>query len=192
MSDAMGIGTGNAAEAEQLFKQDLLQLNAPHVLELGTLRWKTNVATHHQSWAPHASRYVMSDVGAGIDVDVVADAHSLEPFEDHEFDAYIAISVWEHLRQPWVCAAQAYRVLKPGGLLLVITHQTFPIHGYPHDYYRFSDLALSTMFADVGFDVVSFGYQYPCQIIPSPEVVVWNPVAPAFLNVGVYARKPKG
>jgi SAM-dependent methyltransferase len=133
----------------------------------------------------------MSDVTDGLDVDVVADAHDLAPFATSSFDAYIAVSVYEHLRQPWVAAKAAHRVLKNGGTLLVVTHQTFPIHGYPSDFFRFSDVALASIFEDAGFKIIDGGYQYPCQITPPPEVTRWNTAAPAFLNVGVYAECAK-
>lgn len=187
----MGIGSGSAPKAESAFRNELTALSSPAVLELGTLRWVRDRQTHHQSWAPHAASYIKSDVEAGLDVDVVADAHDLKPFKKNEFDAYIAISVYEHLRQPWVAANSALRVLKPGGLLLVVTHQTFPIHGYPSDYFRFSDVALASIFEDCGFEIIDAGYQYPCQIVPPYEVSVWNTAAPAFLNVAVFAKAPQ-
>lgn len=188
MNDSMQIGSGEAAQAELLFKQHLTAMDAPRVLELGTLRADPNFPTHHSEWAPHAKKYVMTDMAEGLDVDVVADAHTLKPFTTSSFDAYIAVSVYEHLRQPWVAAKQAHRVLRNEGILLVVTHQTFPIHGYPSDFYRFTDVALASLFADVGFEVLDAGYQYPCQIIPPSEVTRWNTAAPAFLNVAVAAR----
>lgn len=190
MNNVIGVGSGFAPNAEVAFRMALKSMDAPKVLELGTLRWVESRSTHHKDWAPHASSYVMSDVGAGLDVDVVADGHALKPFKKEEFDAYIAISVYEHLRQPWVAAKAAKRVLKPGGILLVVTHQTFPLHGYPSDFFRFSDVALASIFEDCGFEIVDSGYQYPCQIVPPSDVTVWNSAAPAFLNVAVFARVP--
>lgn len=181
------IGTGQAPQAETAFRNHLTSLHAPAVLEMGTRRWKEKVPTHHQSWAPHASKYVMTDVQEGIDVDVVADGHDLAPFSDGEFNAYISISVYEHLQRPWIAAQAAKRVLATGGIALIVTHQTFPLHGYPYDFFRFSDRALSGIFEDAGFRVVDAGYQYPCQIKPPSDVIVWNDAAPAYLNVALYA-----
>lgn len=184
----MKIGSGLASQAESQFRAELESLGRPEVLELGTLRWDESNPTHHRDWAPHAARYVMSDIEEGLDVDVAADAHGLYPFDAATFDAYIAISVYEHLRRPWVAAKSARRVLKEGGLLLVVTHQTFPIHGYPSDYFRFSDQALAGIFEDAGFEVIDAGYQYPCKIQPPKEVTRWNTAAESYLNVAVFAR----
>lgn len=180
--------SGHAHIAEDLFKQRLLTLESPSILELGTLRWNANNPTHHKSWAPDGSTYVMSDIQEGLDVDVAADGHTLKPFKTAEFDAYIAISVYEHLRQPWKAAKSARRVLKKGGIAFVLTHQTFPIHGYPSDFFRFSDAALSSMFEDVGFSIIDRGYQYPCQIRPPGDVTVWNYAAESYLNVAIFAE----
>jgi SAM-dependent methyltransferase len=130
----------------------------------------------------------MSDIQPGTDVDVVADAHDLISFAPESFDAYAAVSVYEHLRRPWLAAEAARKVLKTGGLLLVVTHHTFPIHGYPSDYFRFSDRALAGIFEDAGFEIVDAGYQYPCEIRPPKEVTRWNSAAESYLNVAVFAR----
>jgi hypothetical protein len=75
-------------------------------------------------------------------------------------------------------------------LLFVCTHQTFPLHGYPHDYFRFSAEALAGIFDDAGFEILDGGYTYPASIIPPAEVTRWNPGAAAYLNVDVLARAP--
>lgn len=48
----------------------------------------------------------------------VDDVSSL-PFPDASFDAAVCIEVMEHLFQPQLAAAEALRVLKPGGVLIV-------------------------------------------------------------------------
>lgn len=182
----MLIGSG-VPDGEAEFRSRLGAMAQPRVLELGTLRWEADRSTHHRSWASAGAQYVMTDIVRGTDVDLVADAHHL-PFTAG-FDAVIAISVWEHLRRPWVAAEEVARCLKPGGLVYVLTHQTFPLHGYPHDYYRFSKVALADMFGPPLYIDPRTDYQYPAQILPPSEVTRWNPAAPSWLNVGVFARR---
>ena len=203
MTDAARIGALPPTVPEAKFV-DQLRARGPaaRVLELGTLRWEKDRPTHHREWSPEAA-WTLSDVEAGTDVDVVADAHDLvrfrpmegeagPPFHVEQFDAYVAVSVYEHLMRPWVAAEQAYSVLKPGGILYVATHQTFPLHGYPHDYFRFSREALEMIFEDAGMEILASGYAYPCRIEPPPEVTRWNraPDVEAYLNVEVFARRP--
>lgn len=160
------------------------------VLELGTLRWEADKPTHHKAWAPHAGTYVMSDIAPGLDVDVVADAHDLKPFHDGEFQALIACSLLEHVARPWLVLQAMSRVLAPGGVLFIDTHQTFPLHGYPDDYFRFSTQALTVLAEDAGLEVVGAEHCFPATITPQVKVPVWNKAAEAFLNVQMYARKP--
>ena len=188
IADPMRIGTASD-DIAGCFVEALHVIDRPSILELGTLRWETE-ATHHLEWAPHGSTYVMSDVAEGTDVDVVADAHDLAPFTDDAFDAVIACSVWEHLARPWVAAQAVARVLRPGGLAYISTHHTFPLHGYPSDYFRFSDQALDVLFTDAGLITERVGYVYPCSITPPAEVTRWNRAAPAWLNVVGIWRNP--
>lgn len=173
----------------EAFTSHLDTMVAPKVLELGTKQWVPGVSTHHRHWLPDDAVHTMSDVEGGADVDVVADAHDLAPFEDNTFDAFIAISVWEHLRKPWIAADTAARVLKPGGILMVATHFAFPVHGYPSDYGRWTDVGLEALFDAPLWRSQKSQFLYPCTITPPAEVTVWNTAAPAYLNVEIFAIK---
>lgn len=186
MDDPMRIGSVGTVRCEE-FQRRLAALVDPDVIEIGTMRSEPDRPTHHKVWAGHAKSYVMIDAAPGVDVDLVDDAHSLLTVEDKAVDAVIAVSVWEHLERPWIAARQMARILRPGGILYVSTHQTFPIHGYPSDFFRFTDKALALLFDDAGFSEVHAGYTYPCKIIPPAEVTRWNEAAPAYLNVDLVA-----
>jgi SAM-dependent methyltransferase len=197
-TDGARIGEGDAPGAMRLI-DELGQLDNPDVIEVGTLRSDPDFPTHHTVWATHGN-WTRVDAYPGQDVDVVADAHTLDrgPLTRvlagwmAHFDAYVACSVFEHLRRPWVAMEAAARVVRPGGLVYVQTHQTFPLHGYPSDYFRFSKEALAGIMEDAGLQVLHAGYLYRCQIVPPPEVTRWNtaPDVEAWLNVEALARKP--
>jgi SAM-dependent methyltransferase len=62
-------------------------------------------------------RYVGSDADhRGAGPHVKADAHNL-PFQDSSFDLYTSMAVYEHLASPLLAAVEAFRVLKPGGMI---------------------------------------------------------------------------
>ena len=185
----MQIGTGGVSTAVSQFAHDIGLLVDADILELGTKRSDPSFPTHHKVWNETAD-WTFADVEDGIDVHVVVDAHEMLEFGDDDFDAVVAVSVWEHLRRPWIAAEEVARVLKPGGIVYIATHQSFPIHGYPSDYFRFSDMALAGIFEDAGLETLDVCYSYPAKIIPPPEVTRWNKAAPVFLNVDLYARKP--
>lgn len=198
-TDPARIGTVGAPGADELVAR-LAAMDRPAVIEVGTLRAEPDRPTHHTEWAPHGT-WTRVDAYPGQDVDVVADAHHLvwdgtgqgvPMFGAEAFDAYVACSVFEHLRRPWVAMEQAAAVVRPGGLVYVATHQTFPLHGYPSDYFRFSKEALAGIMEDAGLRVVTAGYLYRCAVIPPPEVTRWNtaPDVEAWLNVEALAEKP--
>lgn len=75
----------------------------------------------------HATAYVGVDIAQtainrararGLDARRIDDAGSL-PFDDGEFDVVVSVEVLEHLLEPQRVAAEASRVLRPGGVFLV-------------------------------------------------------------------------
>ena len=68
------------------------------------------------------------------------------PFKDGAFDAVISSAVLEHVRDPFTCAAEIVRVLKPGGKLFCCVPFLQPLHGYPHHYYNMTGQGLRALF----------------------------------------------
>jgi SAM-dependent methyltransferase len=69
------------------------------------------------------------------------------PFKDASFDAVISIAVLEHVKDPFRCARELLRVLKPSGDLLCCVPFLQPYHGYPHHYYNMTAQGLTNLFA---------------------------------------------
>ena len=67
--------------------------------------------------------------------DIVADSHHL-PFKDNSFEAVIALNVFEHLNNPIQASNEIFRVLKPGGRLIIRTAFLQPLHEEPYHYYN--------------------------------------------------------
>jgi SAM-dependent methyltransferase len=86
--------------------------------------------------------------------DVIADASDL-PFEDASFDAVICSELLEHVEDPLLVVREAYRVLKPGGILFVCVPFLFRIHADPEDYGRYTDYFWAKHMEKIGFrDVI--------------------------------------
>jgi len=160
----------------------------PRVLELGTIRSIPDRSTRHDHWVPNAGEYLGTDIKAGVDVQVVADAHRLSKVVGEEqFDIIISCSTFEHLKYPHLAAHQLMKTLKIGGILYIQTHQSFPLHAYPYDYFRFSREALAGLFGTkMGFRVIATGYSIPLSLY-SPHSLDRD--APAFANVQLYGEK---
>ena len=98
----------------------------------------------------------------------------------------------EHLACPWLFAAAVNRALRPGGVTFHTSHQTWPLHEEPNDFWRFSDSALRVLFgAGAGFEVLDAGMGEPMSIMPSERKpgVEYTPLCSAFATSYVLARK---
>ena len=122
------------------------------------------------------------DIIGDESVDVVTDVHRMSDDLGFErFDFAICISVFEHLVMPWKAAVEINKVLKPGGLLMIQTHQTVGLHDLPWDYYRFSDQSWKGLFNNrTGFSIEKTLMSSFQHIVPFH----YYAVQPGFENAG--------
>lgn len=104
---------------------------------------------------PQAKSYTGLDFYVAKNVDIVADLNKKIPLEDNKFDTAICISVLEHLLEPQNALNEIYRILKPGGYLLLSTPWIYPYHGEPNDYFRYSKDCLEYLLKKAGFKIIS-------------------------------------
>jgi len=72
---------------------------------------------------------------------------------DSQFDIVIADQVFEHLLWPYRAAKNAHAMVKPGGRLVVTTPFLIRVHDVPIDCSRWTELGLSHLLAEAGFDL---------------------------------------
>ena len=77
--------------------------------------------------------------------DIVAVGEQL-PFRDGAFDAVLSLHVLEHVKNPFVCAKELARVLKPGGTLYAVTPYVVSVHGYPFHFFNPTPSGLKALF----------------------------------------------
>jgi len=94
-----------------------------------------------------STRYVGVDVAPGEFVDILCKGENL-PFKDSCFSASLCLQVLEHTDDPMAVIDEILRVLKPNGLLLLSTHGNWPVHGAPHDYWRWTPYGLKKLLTD--------------------------------------------
>jgi len=160
------------------------------VLEIGS-RNRSGIV--RKGLIPAQLEYVGLDILPGENVDLVGDAHELSLlFPSESFDAIFSISVFEHLIMPWKAVIEMNRVLKPGGLIMVTSHQTWPVHEVPWDYWRFSDQAWHALFHTLtGFEVLETALGEKASIVPHALHAITKDleVQPAFGGSAVLCRK---
>lgn len=69
------------------------------------------------------------------------------PFQNGVFDAVLSLNVLEHVTDPFVCARELMRVLKPGGTLYCCIPFLQPEHGYPDHYFNATRAGLRQLFS---------------------------------------------
>ena len=102
-------------------------------------------------------RWTGIDMQAGPGVDLVADVLAMPDEWAGRFSGVLCSEVLEHLRYP-LASLQSMRItLKPGGWIVVTTLTAFPIHGFPDDYWRFTESGLRLLLEDAGFAEIETG-----------------------------------
>jgi SAM-dependent methyltransferase len=114
------------------------------------------------------------------------------PFKSNTFDAVFSLNVLEHVKNPFECANEIIRVLKPGGILYVVVPFLQPFHGYPNHYYNMTSSGLKNLF--------SGRIQIIESTVPLAGLPIWSlhlflnyyiqglpkPVASKFKNMKIY------
>jgi SAM-dependent methyltransferase len=86
-------------------------------------------------------------------VDIIAGAYDV-PLPDKDADTLLMTSVLEHLEEPERGVAEAFRLLKPGGHLILTAPLIWPVHEPPRDFFRYSPFGLRHLLEEAGFEVV--------------------------------------
>ena len=107
-----------------------------------------DIGSGHGPYDHYFPHRVSVDIEPGQGVDHVADAHDLLRFDDGSFEVVLATAVLEHLHTPQQAINEMYRVLKPGGSVILTTRFIFPLHNIPGDYWRFTRYGLERLFRD--------------------------------------------
>ena len=187
----LGFPRGQAAHGMVAQFQAMLATRAPgHVLEIGS---RARSGWTRRDFVPDGWGYTGMDVLDGTNVDVVGDAHELSSlFPAQRFDAVMSFSVFEHLLMPWKVAIELNRVLNLGAIGLVTTHQAWPLHEAPWDFWRFSDQAWRGLFNSMtGFEIIEAHMGEPAYIVPqrTHAVTAWGNGFTAYLASNVLFRK---
>ena len=103
--------------------------------------------------------YIGADIRPGPGVDVILDLHDIDlPAES--VGTVLILDTIEHVEFPRKSIHNAHKILKPNGALIITSVMNFPIHDYPHDYWRFTPEGFRSLMAPFTFSFVdSLGIQ---------------------------------
>lgn len=111
-------------------------------------------------------RYEGLDVVPGPNVDIVTDDPYDFPLVDNGYDVVISCSTMEHVQAIWLWIPELVRVLKPGGLLAILTHWQFPVHRYPVDCWRILPDGMEHL-----FDMTGRLEDYDIRIVNDTDII---------------------
>jgi SAM-dependent methyltransferase len=99
--------------------------------------------------------YVGLDVAPGRGVDVaIGRLYRWGEIASRSVDIVISGQAFEHIEFPWVSILEVARVLRPGGLLILIVPSSGPEHRYPLDCWRFYPDGITALAHWADLDVV--------------------------------------
>lgn len=87
--------------------------------------------------------------------DIMHDLEQVLRIAQESYNHVLLINVLEHIFNYKQLIAEATRVVKPGGKVVIIVPFLFPIHRSPHDYRRFTDETLQGELALVGLQNIT-------------------------------------
>ncbi len=82
--------------------------------------------------------------------DYLCDISSV-PVDDNYFDGVIISEVLEHVFDPVKVLKEAYRIMKPGGYIMICVPFMYHIHPDPEDYGRYTETYYQKVLSEIGF-----------------------------------------
>jgi SAM-dependent methyltransferase len=110
----------------------------------------------YRHFFPAEADYVAADLPGNPHATLALNPDGTVPVRDEDFDAVLSTQVLEHVTDPARYLSECFRVLRPGGRLLLSTHGTFVYHPDPDDYWRWTCAGLQKAVRDAGLEVALF------------------------------------
>lgn len=89
-------------------------------------------------------KYIGTDIRKGLGVDKILDLHKVN-LPNNSVGTALVLDTLEHVENPHQAMKELYRILRPGGLIVISSVMKFPIHNYPYDYWRFTPEAFKAL-----------------------------------------------
>ena len=121
--------------------------------------------------------YIGCDVQNGPGVDRILNLHNIE-LPSESVGTVLILDTLEHVEFCRKALEEVHRILQPNGLVVISSVMKFPVHDYPHDYWRFTPEGFKSLLKPFGFSFVdSIGEEL------FPHTVI---------GLGVKGRMPNG
>jgi SAM-dependent methyltransferase len=98
------------------------------------------------------------NIDPGTQPDFLCDFRNID-VEDNVYDGAIMSEVLEHILEPKAALEEVFRVLKPGGQLLICSPFSYHVHADPSDYYRYTQFFFLETLNEIGFQDIQIEKQ---------------------------------
>ena len=105
---------------------------------------------YRKLFTPRVHRYLGIDLPGSPHADFELEADGSVPLPDQHADAVLSTQVLEHVDQPADYLAEARRLLRPGGQLILSTHGIWQYHPHPRDLWRWTAEGLTQTLETAG------------------------------------------
>ena len=131
-----------------------LPLEEP-LYEFGSLQVPEQIGYADLRYLFPNKEYVGCDLREGPGVDKILDLHGLD-LPDNLAGTVIMMDTLEHVEYPRKALGEIYRVLKPGGIVIMSSVMDFEIHDHPYDFWRFTPKAFESLLQDFQDSYVTY------------------------------------
>ena len=123
----------------------------------------------------------------GEGVDHVADVADTK-LPEQNYDAILCMQVLEHVPNPQAVCSELFRMVKPGGHVMVSAPQSAWLHNLPYHFFHYTNIGMRKMLEDAGFEVLTMEAQgghfatmavmnhYTCRVLEEIAARNGNPV----------------
>jgi len=100
--------------------------------------------------------YIGADLSDNNNATVKVSNLGILNYPDCSVDIVLSTQVLEHVPDPSIYLSECYRVLKPGGQLVLTTHGYWMYHPDPTDFWRWTSSGLQKIVKEKNFNITSF------------------------------------
>jgi SAM-dependent methyltransferase len=132
--------------------------NLPALLEHGkkydVVDYGCGARPYEHLFEDHINNYTGIDVGDNPKADIKIQPGESLKIVSSSADFVLSSQVLEHVKEVDQYMNECYRILRPGGYLLLSTHGTWQYHASPYDFNRWTCIGLKTLIEKYDFDIL--------------------------------------